>query len=156
MTVEHLFGILVVLPRDRCDPRWRVHEPDVPNDEALIDSIDAAHVRICDTQREMFRWIAQIDRDELWVGSGARDMAHWLCMRYDLSDWKARRWLVAAHALEHLPLISEAFSTGELGIDKVVELTRFATRETERDLLSWARGGVLRRDPAQGGPGHTP
>ena len=91
MTVEHLFGILVVLPRDRCDVRWRVHEPYVPNDRCPIEALDELHVRACDTQRRMFRHIAEIDRDELWVGSGARDMAQWLCMRYDLSDWKARR-----------------------------------------------------------------
>jgi hypothetical protein len=66
-------------------------------------------------------------------------MAQWLWMRYGLSDWKARRWIVASHALEHLPLISHAFCTGELGIDKVVELTRYATPETERGLLAWAR-----------------
>jgi hypothetical protein len=45
-----------------------------------------------------------------------------------------------AHALERLPRLSLAFSSGELGIDKVVELTRFATPETERDLLRWAKG----------------
>src|SRR6266540_3542070 len=72
---------------------------------------------------------------------GARDMAHWLGMRYGISDWKAHRWIAAAHALEDLPLLSEAFSPGELGIDKVVELTRFATAKTEARLIPWARGG---------------
>ena len=33
-------------------------------------------------------------------------MAHWLKMRYGISDWKARRWIAAAHALESLPLTS--------------------------------------------------
>src|SRR6266545_7907431 len=44
------------------------------------------------------------------------------------------------HALERLPLISKAFASGELGIDKVVELTRFATAETEEHLIVWAQG----------------
>jgi hypothetical protein len=66
-------------------------------------------------------------------------MAHWLWMRYGISDWKARRWIHAAHALEELSLLSEAFSTGELGVDKVVELARFATPETEGELIGWAR-----------------
>ena len=65
-------------------------------------------------------------------------MAHWLKMRYGVSDWKARRWIAAAHALESLPLTSEAFGSGRLGVDKVVELTRFATAETEGGLLPWA------------------
>src|SRR5207253_333152 len=100
-------------------------------------------------QRELFKLIAEIDRAQLWRGSGARDMAHWLWMRYGLSEWKARRWIQAAHALEGLPRISEAFASGELGIDKVVELTRFATLETEAGLVPWARRvppGAIRRE----------
>lgn len=75
-------------------------------------------------------------------------MAHWLSMRQGISDWKARRWIAAAYALESLPDVSEAFASGELGIDKVVELTRFATPTTEARLVAWARGvssGCIRR-----------
>jgi hypothetical protein len=60
-------------------------------------------------------------------------------MRYDISEWKARRWIAAAHALEGLPGLSAALEGGELGIDKVVELCRFATPETEAKLLAWAQ-----------------
>jgi Domain of unknown function (DUF222) len=69
--------------------------------------------------------------------SPARDLAHFLAMRYGISEWKARRWIAAAHALEPLPKISEAFASGALGIDKVVELTRFAT-PVIRLRLRWA------------------
>ena len=58
------------------------------------------------------------------------------------------RWIDAARALESLPLLSQAFASGEIGIDKVVELTRFATPETESALLSWAQEvscGAIRR-----------
>jgi hypothetical protein len=79
-----------------------------------------------------------MDRREIWRGSGARDMAHWLAMRQGISQWKARRWIAAAHALEHLSDLSRAFSTGELGIDKVVELARFASFESEAGLIRWA------------------
>jgi hypothetical protein len=107
--------------------------------EALIERIDACHRRVCADERELFSLISHVDRLELWRDSGARDMAHWLWMRYGTSDWKARRWIASSHALESLPLISEAFSSGVLGIDKVVELTRFAAPETERRLIPWAR-----------------
>jgi hypothetical protein len=60
-------------------------------------------------------------------------------MRCGVSEWKARRWIAAAHALADLPHVSQAFSYGDLGIDKAVELTRFATSETERDLIRWAK-----------------
>jgi hypothetical protein len=47
-----------------------------------------------------------------------------------------------------LPLISEALASGELGIDKVVELSRLATSDTEAELLAWAErvpSGAIRR-----------
>jgi hypothetical protein len=39
-----------------------------------------------------------------------------------------------------LPLLAEAFATGQLSTDKVVELCRFATPETESRLIRWAQG----------------
>jgi hypothetical protein len=104
----------------------------------LSSSADSAHASVCRSQRHLFELIAEIDRAELWKDSGARDMAHWLWMRYGISDWKARRWLSAAHALDSLPAIAQAFTAGSIGIDKVVELCRFATAETEETLLVWA------------------
>src|SRR5262249_50294179 len=92
--------------------------------------------------------IALADRREQWHDAGARDMAHWLWMRYGISDWKARRWIAAAHALETLPRIAQALASGLLGIDKVVELTRLATPESEPRLVEWAHTvscGAIRR-----------
>jgi hypothetical protein len=109
-------------------------------DQALIEDADALYGAISRFQRDLFVVIAKIDRRELWRGDGARDMGHWLWMRYGLSSWKASRWIHAAHALESLPRISEAFASGTLGVDKVVELCRFATPETEGRLVRWAEG----------------
>jgi hypothetical protein len=78
-------------------------------------------------------------------------MAHWLWMRFGVSDWKARRWMDATRTLESLPLLSQAFASGEIGIDKVVELTRFATpRDRIRPHLLGSPG-LVRGNPAQGG-----
>jgi hypothetical protein len=106
--------------------------------DELVQAIDGSHALISSVQRDLFALIADADREEVWQGSGARGMAHWLCMRQGISEWKAHRWIAAAYALGRLPRISEAFSSGELGIDKVVELTRFATAETEAGLVGWA------------------
>jgi hypothetical protein len=67
-------------------------------------------------------------------------MAHWVCMRYGVSYYRAERWIGAAQALKGLPFTRQAFAAGELSLDKVVELTRFATPDTEQDLLEWAQG----------------
>jgi hypothetical protein len=118
------------------------------SDDELIQGMDAVHARVSAGQRDLFRLIGEVDLRDSWRDHGARDTAHWLSIRYGVSGWKARRWIAAAHALEALPRISEAFEAGVLGIDKVVELTRFATTETESRLISWAQGvscGAIRR-----------
>src|SRR5438132_3232168 len=120
----------------------------VPSDDAVTRGMDSLHVLICRAQRDLFLLIAEADRRRLWEGDGARDMAHWLWMRYGLSDWKARRWIVASHALGSLPLTAEAFLAGRMGIDKVVELCRFVSADSEDRVLPWAEqvsAGAIRR-----------
>jgi hypothetical protein len=106
----------------------------------VVQAIDAFHRLISRTERGLLRLLAEADRARVWHDDGARDMAHWLAMRYGISDWKARRWLAAADALERLPCISRALDHGEIGIDKVAELARFATADDEARLLRWAQG----------------
>ena len=109
-----------------------------PKSSDAIADLDALHARVSLDHRELLRGVAAADRCDAWRDSGARDMAHFLAMRYGISGWKARRWIAAAYALEGLPRTDEAFASGSLGIDKVVELIRFATPETEARLLRWA------------------
>ncbi len=121
---------------------------DLPTDHALLQDLDHVNAEVCCTQRRLLSLLAEADRCGLWEDQGANDMAHFVAMRYGVSWWKARRWLDAASALEALPCIREAFERGELSIDKVVELCRFATPETEARLLRWAEGvssGAIRR-----------
>jgi hypothetical protein len=82
--------------------------------------------------------LVEADQQELWRDEGARDMAHWVQMHLGISWWKADRWVQAAHAVRSLPKTAEALSSGRLSIDKVVELARFATPESEARLISWA------------------
>jgi len=109
------------------------------DDAGLMEALDQSHAQVCGAQRELLGLIAQLDRRESWRDTGARDLAHFLAMRYGISSWKAHRWIAAAHALERLPRLSRAFARGALGIDKVVELTRFASAETEGHLIRWAK-----------------
>jgi len=105
----------------------------------LVRAVDAANAEVAAAQRRLLCLVADVDRCEAWRDDGARDTAHWLGMRYGISSWKAHRWVVAAHALSRLPALADALERGELGIDKVVELARFASPETERGLIPWAR-----------------
>ena len=108
------------------------------DDDGLIRVADALNRHIASAHVALLRVIAEVDRRKAWQDSGARDLAHWLSIRYGMSWWKADRWIKAAAALENLPAISDALETGVLGIDKVVELCRFATAETESELIGWA------------------
>jgi HNH endonuclease len=110
-----------------------------PGDEELMDGADAEYRGVCLAERALLQRLVQIDRRELWRDTEAACMAHWVSMRYGVSYWKADRWMQAAYALEDLPLVSEAFCAGDLGIDRVVELTRLAkvSSESEASLLHW-------------------
>jgi Domain of unknown function (DUF222)/HNH endonuclease len=93
--------------------------------------------------------IASIDEVDAWKGDGARDLAHWVSMRYGVSQWKAHRMVGASRALSGLPGLAEALASGVLGLDKVLELSRFAASETEHGLIAWGErvsvGAVRRR-----------
>jgi hypothetical protein len=133
-----MFGTVgVLLPRGQT--RSGLPQRHERSDDELIDAVDASHRELSRIHRELLGLIADVDRRAVWRGSGARDLAHWLAMRQGISQWKARRWIGAAHALEHLTDLEHALMTGELGIDKVVELARFATFESEAGLIHWAK-----------------
>jgi hypothetical protein len=101
---------------------------------------DAAHIDMSRAQLRLLRAIRDVERCGAWRGDGARDLPHWVSMRYGMSAWKAHRWVGAARVLERLPRVADALADGSLGIDAVVELTRFATPESEHRLVTWARG----------------
>ena len=127
--------------------------PDIPHLKAEL-KLDRAALRagLQDSSRargaadrERLRWIASCDKAQLWRDDGARHMAEWLSAQLHVSNWKARRWIDAAHALERLPRISAALESGALSLDKTVELARFATPDDEAKLLVWARGVTVAR-----------
>lgn len=105
----------------------------------VVAAIDAAHVRACQAEHELLSLAVEVDRQGLWEADGARNTAHWMSMRYGISCWKAHRYLAAGYALEGLPLLSAAHSSGRLSTDKVLELSRFATPSTEERLIPWAQ-----------------
>ncbi len=123
-------------------------DPRATTRAALVSRIDELNRIASSAQREMLGCIAELDAHEAWMEDGAHDMAHWVSMQLGVSRWKAERWISAGHALASLPAIHRAFGEGEIGIDKVVELTRFATPEDEEALLAWATdvaSGAIRR-----------
>ncbi len=116
--------------------------------KALVERVHGLHREIAARQRELLEDLAELETREAWLDDGAHDMAHWTSMQLDVSRWKARRWLHAGRALGWLPATAEALERGDVGIDKVVELARFAEFDDEDALVRWARGvsaGAIRR-----------
>jgi hypothetical protein len=124
-------------------------QPDGRTTAALCSELNFAFSAVTAAQRRLLDVVVECDRAEVWRADGARDLAEWLAAKLSISKWAARRWINAAHVLPTLPLICEALDTGTLSLDKVVELCRFATPETEEKLITWARRvtvtGVRRR-----------
>ncbi len=113
-----------------------------------ISAFDDARAAVGRAQFEMLMTLVDCDDPAIWDdGSfdglpdhyeGSRDMARWISGKVGITNFTARRWLAAAHALKKLPLISEAFCRGELSMDKMLNLCRIATSENEARLLRWA------------------
>jgi hypothetical protein len=119
-------------PARDVDHRWaRARE--------LEEGLRILQAEIGQRQRETLRIVAELDELESYATEGCRDIAQWLAGNVGISNWNARRWVNASHALEGLPQISKALQSGSLCLDKTVELTRFAEPNTETDLLRWAR-----------------
>ena len=72
-------------------------------------------------------------------GTGWDSTAEFLAWRCGLTPRSAREHVRVARALEGLPLIREAFATGELSYSKVRALTRVRRPEKEGELLGFAR-----------------
>ncbi len=104
----------------------------------LIEGLHSLHFVLSATHRKLLTIIAELDERKVWRDDGCRDMGQWLSGRLGISQWIASRWVAASHAIPTLPLISQALESGRLCLDKVVELCRFATPETEQGLIAWA------------------
>jgi hypothetical protein len=73
-----------ILPRYQL--RSRVHEKYEHRSKALFRGMDTLHQRISGAQHELLQMIATADVCAAWRDTGARDMAHWLSMRYGISQ----------------------------------------------------------------------
>jgi len=106
--------------------------------EELDKNITGLCTRINTATYELLVMIREFDERVGFLQWGLQNCAEWLAWRCDLSTTTAREKVRVAHALKHLPLISDAFSTGELSYTKVKALTRVATRDNEQPLLEFA------------------
>jgi hypothetical protein len=101
----------------------------------LCGHINAAEYRFLEL-------LAEYDRADGWSRHGVASCVQWLNWQCGIGAVAARERVRTARALERLPLISEAFSRGELSYSKVRAMTRVATPENESTLLTIALHGT--------------
>jgi hypothetical protein len=111
-------------------------------DDQLGDCIQELSAHIAAATYRWLCMLAEYDRRRAWTQWGVKSFAHWLNWRTGLDLRSAREKIRVARALETLPLISAAFSRGELSYSKVRAVTRIATPENEGELLVFAAHGT--------------
>ncbi|WP_426999418.1 HNH endonuclease [Ornithinimicrobium sp. Y1694] len=107
--------------------------------EALGDEIALLAGQIAAATYQFLALLARFDEMGGWGGVGIRSLPHWLSWRAGMSLRTARDHVRVARALRDLPIMSEAFSRGELSFSKVRALTRVATPQREEELVRLAR-----------------
>jgi hypothetical protein len=84
------------------------------------------------------RWldlVGEFDRRGSWAEWGCGTCAQWLAWRCGLTPRSAREHVRVARRLRELPLVHDAFASGELSYAKVRALTRVADEESEEELV---------------------
>ena len=115
-----------------------VTAPEIVPIETLEQDILNLCIGINAATSELLGRIREFDERAGWVKWGLENCAEWLAWRCDLSLATAREKVRVAHALKRLPVMTAAFSTGELSYSKVRELTRVATPDNEDELVGFA------------------
>jgi hypothetical protein len=88
---------------------------------------------------EMAELATEHDDSGDWRKAGMRSCADWIVVRLGFDRYTAEALLRAGHATCVLPQVAEAFSAGELSLDKVRSLSTVATSEDQGLWVQRAR-----------------
>ncbi|MFZ2512044.1 MAG: HNH endonuclease signature motif containing protein [Gordonia sp. (in: high G+C Gram-positive bacteria)] len=109
------------------------------DDEQLEERVIGYASQVAALTCRMLDYLAEFDARKAWAGDGIATCANWLVWRTGMSLRTAQDHVRAAKALQTLPLMHEEFRTGRLSYSKVRALTRVATPERERELVTFAQ-----------------
>jgi hypothetical protein len=109
---------------------------------ALAAELRTLAGRINAANHRFLTLIAEFDRRNGWASEGAQSCAHWLNWQCGIALGAAREKVRVARALENLPKVAEAMSSGRLSYSKAREITRVGNEHNEDYLLSIAEHGT--------------
>ena len=104
-----------------------------------VARFERRRTRICSEYANLLSDLPALDELGVFEDEGFSNIAEWVSARVGNSVSQAWRWVRAARVMRELRFIPEALRQGELCLDKVLELTRFATPHDEERLLRWAK-----------------
>ncbi|MHB1474656.1 MAG: HNH endonuclease signature motif containing protein [Dermatophilaceae bacterium] len=76
--------------------------------------------------------------DESWAIAGVRSPEHWLTMRAGLSPFRARQVVAVARRAGELPSVMGEFADGQLSLDQVMVVARYAPAHVEASVAEFA------------------
>jgi hypothetical protein len=76
--------------------------------------------------------------DESWAIAGVRSPEHWLAMRAGLSPFHARQVVAVARRHDELPAVMGQFANGQLSLDQVTVVARYAPAHVEASVAEFA------------------
>jgi hypothetical protein len=82
--------------------------------------------------------VAQALDDESWAIAGVRSAEHWLTMRAGLSPFHARQIVAVARRHGELPSVMAEFANGQLSLDQVAVVARYAPAHVEASVAELA------------------
>jgi Domain of unknown function (DUF222)/HNH endonuclease len=76
--------------------------------------------------------------DESWAGGGIRSPEHWLTIRAGLSPFRAKAIVDVARRSAELPAVMGQFADGQLSLDQVAVVARYAPAHVEASVAELA------------------
>ena len=105
----------------------------------LGHNLDAWHQLRAVVDGAIVQLQGEVNRRELFRQDGAPTSRDWQVARFGLSTATARTYDQVADKAMDLPVLTQALSTGQIGLDKMRLAAAVATPETDRELAETAR-----------------
>ncbi|MHC9542395.1 MAG: HNH endonuclease [Vulcanimicrobiota bacterium] len=96
-------------------------------------------------QKALTFWINEIDARKIYREFGCSNIYHYATSHLALGEHTIAEMVRTGKALEHLPLLSQAYEEGEISSTHVREITRVATPETENFWYEAAKKSTTRQ-----------
>ena len=96
-------------------------------------------------QKALAFWINEIDARKIYREFGCSSIYHYATSHLALGEHTIAEMVRTGKALEHLPLLSQAYEKGEISSTHVREITKVATPETESFWYEAAKKSTTRQ-----------